>query len=116
MLSGKLRKESGMHLHRVTPDAFENYNMATERKYLGQAADRFKPSLDGQPSNSVVVAHFDRFGGGKYRKSDYEVIVEWEDVEEIVAKFCEAKHPKALAFQEATKLLSALKQMGWSEP
>jgi hypothetical protein len=84
MRSGKLRKEGDMHLHRVTPDAFENYNMPVGGKYLGQSHDYFKCS-NSKPV--VVVARFERFGGGEHRKSDYEVLSEWQDVEDLIAKF-----------------------------
>jgi hypothetical protein len=105
-----------MHLHRVTPDAFENYNMFTGGKYLGQAADYFKCGLDGEPANRVVVAHFNRFGGGQYRKSDYEVLSDWSDVEELIERFCEAGHPSALALREARELAEAIKKLGWQPP
>jgi len=108
-----------MHLHRVTPDAFEDYNMPPGGKYLGQEADCLKASVlqfDGQPAVRVVVARFDRFGAGTYRKSDYEVLSNWSDVEEMIAKFCEAGHPGAIALVRARQLAKAVKSVGWREP
>ncbi len=71
---------------------------------------------DGQQPLQVVVTRFARFGGGKHRQSDFDVYAEWNDVEKIIEKFCEANHPQALALQEASKLLAALKSIGWREP
>jgi len=55
-------------------------------------------------------------GGGQHRKSDYEVLSEWQDVEDLIAKFCEAGHPEALAVQEARQLAAAVKGIGWKAP
>lgn len=108
-----------MHLHRVTPDAFQDYNMPTGGKYLGKENDTFEASIlrfDGHPAMPVVVARFNRFGGGQYRKSDYEVLSEWSDVETLIAKFCEAGHPDALTLKSARELASAVRGIGWKEP
>lgn len=106
-----------MHLHRVTPDAFDNYG--PNGKYLGQQANKFSTRtfrLEGNPPEPVIVAHFDRFGGGDKRRSDYEVLAEWRDVEAMLAKFCELGHPEALALRDARDLAKAAKSVGWLEP
>ena len=107
-----------MHLHRVTPDPFENYNWHPDGKFLGTSSEEYRAStlhFDGQQPLQVVVTRFARFGGGKHRQSDFDVYAEWSDVEKIIEKFCEANHPRALALQEAAKLLAALKALGWRE-
>lgn len=108
-----------MHLHRVTPDAFENYNYSADGKYLGQEANYFKASelsYSGREPFPVVVARFDRFGGGTHRKSDYEVLSEWQDVEELIAKFCDAGHPEAIFLKTARELAAAVEAAGWQRP
>jgi hypothetical protein len=80
---------------------------AARGKYLGKEADYFKSGVlqyDGHPATQVVIARFDRFGGGEHRKSDYEVLSDWSDIEEMIAKFCRAGHPEALALQQAVSL------------
>lgn len=106
-----------MHLHRVTVDAFDN--QPAGGKYLGQAANYLETrplQFNGEPSVVTVVACFNRFGGGNYRKSDYEVLSDWEDVEAMIAKFCEAGHPEAIALKKARELARAVKGAGWQEP
>jgi hypothetical protein len=108
-----------MHLHRVTPDPFENCNSMVGGKFLGRESDKFEHSVlhfAGQPGLPVVKARFDRFGGGSSRKSDFEVLSEWRDVEEMIARFCEAGHPAALELKRARELAEAVKQIGWREP
>ena len=69
-----------MHLHRVTPDTFENYKL--ESNYHGEGSDKFRTDTlnfqDGwdKPvvSQPAVVNIFKRFGGGEKRKSDFEVL------------------------------------------
>jgi hypothetical protein len=34
----------------------------------------------------------------------------------LIEKFCEAKHPDALALREAMRLAEAAKEIGWSPP
>jgi hypothetical protein len=85
-----------MHLHRVTPNPFENYSFHPDGRFLGTTSDDFRAStlhFEGQPPVEVVVAHFPRFGDGKRRKSDFDVFSNWTDIERMIDKFCEAKHP-----------------------
>lgn len=108
-----------MHLHRVTPDPFENYTFDTGGKYLGQSHEDLKASwlqFDMEPGRPVVKASFPRFGNGTKRLSDFEVLVEWSDVQTIIEKFCEAGHLEANAIREAVKLAAAAKDLGWREP
>lgn len=108
-----------MYLHRVTPDPFLDYSYSSDSKYLGQAADNFKSDIlrfDGHPAVQVVVARFNRFGGGNYRKSDYEVLSDWQDIEDMIVKFCDAGHAEALALQKARQLADVIKSIGWKEP
>jgi hypothetical protein len=89
-----------MHLHRVTVDAFDNYPVGG--KYLGQRDDYFETrplQFDGEPAVMTVVACFNRYGGGVHRKSDYEVLSDWQDVERMIAQFCDAGHPEAVALK-----------------
>jgi hypothetical protein len=109
-----------MHLHRVTPDPFEYDSTPPGGKYLGKESDDLKASalklFSDAPAIPVVVARFDRFGTGTNRKSDYEVLSEWQDVEEMILKFCQAGHPEALRLQAARQLAEAVKTAGWREP
>lgn len=104
-----------MHLHRVTPDAFENYS-DDPNKFLGKRSNDYAAAGLSEDREPMVVNRFPRFGGGKYRKSDYEVYAEWGDVEEMIEKFCDAKHPEAISLREARKLAAAVKGLGWGEP
>jgi hypothetical protein len=108
-----------MHLHRITPDPFEEYAYHRGGKFLGKASDDFRARMeeyDGQPAFPVVATRFERFGGGDKRRSDYEVLVEWKDVQQIIETFCEHGYPEALALREAMKLAAAAKELGWRQP
>jgi hypothetical protein len=105
-----------MHLHRVTPDPFENYSYKPGGRFLSEASTEYKVGelhFDEQPAFEIVTTAFPRFGGGERRHSDFEVHVDWSDVEKIIEKFCEAKHPEAISLQEARKLAEAVKGAGW---
>ena len=104
-----------MHLHRVTPDPFEHYSTPAGKESDDLKAGALKLFADA-PDIPVVVARFDRFGGGINPKSDYEVLSEWQDVEELILKFCQAGHPEALKLQAARQLADAVKSAGWQEP
>jgi len=101
-----------MHLHRVTPDPFQHYKYEPGGHFLGMPSTEFKATtfqIDGEEVVQAVVTCFRRFGGGRVRQSDFEVYVDWQDLEKIIEKFCDADHPQALALQEARKLADALK-------
>jgi hypothetical protein len=104
-----------MHLHRVTPDAFESQR--TEPKFLGQTSTDFEvtPQIgdDGKP---MVKAKFPKFGGGTKRTSDFDVLLEWSDVELLIDRFCEVGNDDASMLREAWKVAQALKSLGWREP
>jgi hypothetical protein len=106
-----------MQLHRVTVDAFDNYPVGG--KYLGQSVDylEIRPTAIARRSlHFDSVACFNRFGAGAHRKSDYEVLSDWQDIEAIIAKFCEAGHPAAIELDRARQLAKAVKAAGWTEP
>jgi hypothetical protein len=109
-----------MHLHRVTPSPFEHCGTPPGGKYLAKESDDLKASalklFSDAPAIPVVVARFGRFEGGTNRRSDYEVLSEWQDVEEMILKFCQAGHPEALKLQAARQLADAVKTAGWQEP
>jgi hypothetical protein len=79
-----------MLLSRDTPDPFENYNFPPEGRFSGRYEYNYKackPYAIDKPWGDKewrVITRFDRFGGGKYRRSDYSVSVSWEDVERII--------------------------------
>jgi hypothetical protein len=118
MLSGKLGKEGGMYLHRVTAtwESFVDY-LDPKSTFLGTNCNEFKATWSGAvgDNSQVVVAEFPRFGGGK-KKSDFQVGVRWEDVQTIIQRFGEAGHPEAIAVREAMKLAAAAKELGWQPP
>ena len=111
-----------MHLDRVTPNPFEDYDYRPEGRFSGLRRDNYtviKPyDVDKEWGNREwkVITRFDRFGGGKYRRSDYIVGVSWEDVERIIEALCEAGCTEALAVREARKLAAAAKELGWQAP
>ena len=102
-----------MDLNRVTPDPFANSKIDAG-KFLGQSADGSELMIDGYlGTQSIVVrTHFKRFGNGS-RKSDFEVLSYWTDVEELIDLFCEAGHPQAVEIKEALKLAAAVRESGW---
>jgi hypothetical protein len=83
---------------------------AGETSAIGQEAD----CLVGR--NNQVVAKFDRFGLGTKRLSDFEVALEWSDVERLITEFAKAKNPAAIDFQVAMQVLTTLKASGWRAP
>lgn len=94
-----------MWLNRVTPDPFENSKLETSA--MGQQADRLVVR------GGTLAAKFDRFGNGK-RRSDFEVEIDWADVEEIITQFSAAKHPNAIELEHAVKLAKAVIAAGRS--
>ena len=105
-----------MHLHRVTP--FWDW-ANPDGVYLGKEADDYRATQStyaGDGPDWIVVASFPRFGGGEKRQSDYEVGVKWNDVQQIIEKFCEVGQPEAIAIREALKLAAAAKELGWKPP
>lgn len=104
-----------MWLSRSTPDPFEDYKPSP--RVVGERSEDFRASTNGEgPVFSVVVVDFPRYGNGKKRQSDFEVTVQWEDVEKILEKFCEAAHPEALAMRSAARLAAAVRELGWQPP
>ncbi len=103
-----------MDLLRVTPDPFANSKI--DGGYLGKSANEFQLMPDGYLGvdvGPVVRTHFKRFGGGDSRKSDFEVITCWSDVECLIDLFCEAAHPRAIELNQAKKLATAVRELGW---
>jgi hypothetical protein len=96
-----------MLLHRVTTNPFEGGDISSHN--IGQHPDSLVAYTDG------VVMKFDRFGNGA-RRSDFEVTINWSDIEQIITEFCRAKNPEALEFRAALKLSKALKETGWRPP
>jgi hypothetical protein len=101
-----------MNLYRVTPDPFENSRI--EPKFAGQQHDRHQGC--GANEAAYVVTKFDRFGGGSKRQSDFEVMMQWHDVEAIIDEFCKANHPSAVKLQSALELAEAIEELGWRAP
>lgn len=66
-------------------------------------------------ADGEVVAKFDRFGNGA-RRSDFEVGIDWQDVERLIAHFSQAKYPEAMALESALKLANTLAEIGWKPP
>jgi hypothetical protein len=106
--AGKLGKEIEMELLRKTLDVFDPISHG---KFLGTTSDDFSGG-----EQDVVITSFPRFGGGTKRLSDFVVHTSWNDVEKIIAKFIEGKHPEALALKEARALGAAEKELGWTPP
>jgi hypothetical protein len=61
-------------------------------------------------ANSVAVTRFSRFNQDdlKIAPGDYEVHVDCKDVERFIEILCEAREPKAIAFQKARKFVSIM--------
>jgi hypothetical protein len=105
-----------MDLHRVTQDAFENYRYYPNGKYIGHRSE--DSALGGTDERGLprVVTRFPRFGAGTQRLSDFEVYVEWQDMERMLDVFCDSNHPDALRLREARRAAEALTAIGWKEP
>jgi hypothetical protein len=58
--------------------------------------------------NERLYAHFFKFGTGAENTFDFRAVVNWEDVEAIVAAFSKVGHPAAIQFERAKKLAAAL--------
>jgi hypothetical protein len=46
----------------------------------------------------------------------FDVHTEWKDVKATIDKFCEAKHPEALALRRAQAVVTAMQALGWRPP
>jgi hypothetical protein len=105
-----------MHLDRVTPDeAFRDFQPYP--KFAGQISKDFEPTYKvGEDGKPMVAVHFKRYGGGKKRHSDYDVCVEWSDMEALIDCFANAGNADAQSLREAWKLAQAAKTLGWQEP
>jgi hypothetical protein len=102
-----------MWLLRVTPDPFANSKI-DDSKSMGQRADECEMMTSGYMGelSPHTRTHFKRFGNGA-RRSDFEVISHWEDVEQLIELFCNAGHPQAIKITEALKLAAAARESGW---
>ena len=100
-----------MYLSRKTPPWKEGF--------LGTVTDNYKiapSSHDEGLGDWIVVAEFPHFGeSGQYR-ADFEVEITWADVETIIKQFCDVHHSEAVALQEAVKLATAMRELGWMSP
>jgi hypothetical protein len=67
-------------------------------------------------SQPAVVADFLRFGHGSKRRPDFQVAIDWQDVERMIEKFCEVGQLEALALYEARRLAEAARELGWEAP
>jgi hypothetical protein len=107
-----------MDLHRVTPTLEWTRNYSPGGRFLGTCSEDFRVEASGMwdEHDLVVVAKFPRFGNGEKRQSDFKVVIRWEDMEKLIAKFCEADRPEAVAIREALKLAAAAKTLGWKQP
>ena len=107
-----------MDLHRITPTLFETYDHLPGGKFLGTSSEDYSAGPSGfvDETEPVVCVNFPRFGNGSKRQSDFKVLVRWEDMEKMLLKFCEVRHPKALAVQDAINLATAAKDLGWKSP
>jgi hypothetical protein len=66
----------------------------------------------GEPAK--LVAMFGSFGSGLVRTGDFSVAIEWADVEKLIARFAESKHPEAVRLQACVQLAEAVEKAGWS--
>src|SRR4051794_3773687 len=100
-----------MYLSRNTP-TWEWTEQAEEGSPFEKAAsfDTYRIHFQNEGEKEFARVSFPRFGGGAQRKSDFAVLVSWEDVEQLIDKLCEIGEPKALAGREALKLAEAAKQ------
>lgn len=105
-----------MYLHRTTYNPFADYDYAPGGQFAGLVRKNYRALRPYSNSEWYVATDFDRFGAGTKRQSDFQVGVSWEDVENIITKFCEIGHQEAIAVREARKLAAAVKQLGWQEP
>jgi hypothetical protein len=102
-----------MQLLRVTPDPFADYKF-DDSKSIGQEADGCQMMTGGYMGDMSphTRTHFKRFGNGA-RRSDFEVVSHWENVEQLIGLFCNAGHPQAIEIRDALKLAAAARGSGW---
>jgi|GraSoiStandDraft_59_1057299.scaffolds.fasta_scaffold777297_2 hypothetical protein len=79
-----------------------------------QSQDSLYYYEDAALQKKTVRARYKKFGRGSERKSWFSVSLEWEDVETIIRRFVEMKHPEALRLQSALRLAAAAQEAGWS--
>ena len=48
--------------------------------------------------------------------SDFEVLMDWSDIESAIRELASARHPRALELTNSIKLAEAAKVAGWQEP
>jgi len=62
--------------------------------------------------SECVNVPFGYFGEGdeRVRWPHFKVVVDWSDVEALIAKFHQMKHPKALRIKKAGKIAAALER------
>ena len=62
--------------------------------------------------SECVNVPFGYFGEGdeRVRWPHFKVVVDWSDVEALIAKFHQMKHPKALRIKKAVKIAAALER------
>jgi hypothetical protein len=101
-----------MRLYRVTPDPFENSRF--EPKFVGQEHDGTLSR--GTADQAYVVVQFKRYGGGEKRQSDFEVLMDWSDIESAIRELASVRHPRAVELTSSIKLADAAKAAGWQEP
>jgi hypothetical protein len=83
---------------------------------MEESCDFTVDSLELEEPVLTVVAHFRRLGLGARKQSDFDVHTEWKDVKAIIDKFCEAKHPEALALRRAQAVATAMQALAWRSP
>ena len=96
-----------MLLHRVTPDPFQVSKISESN--VGQYPDSITCVSE------MATAKFDRFGNGS-RRSDFELYIDWSDIEELISRFSQVGNPAAIELQNALKASRALTVAGWRPP
>jgi hypothetical protein len=82
-----------------------NYHHADSDSYGSHSAYK-----GGEDDGERVYNHFRRFGGGTENFNDFNVSLQWSDVEAIVRTFSEMGHPEAVRLERARKLAAAVEE------
>jgi hypothetical protein len=94
-----------MRLNRLGP----NSHHADSNSYSDDS-----PYIGGKDEGERVYNHFKRFGTGTENFNDFNVSLEWSDVEAITRTFFEMGLPEAVRLDRARKLAAAVEEFAKS--
>jgi hypothetical protein len=64
-------------------------------------------------SEDVIYVHFNNFGLGSEKTSDFRLEMSWDDFESLFKLFVLQRNPKATSWLRARSLATAARRAGW---